>query len=81
MAKVLRKRHDPLLACSAVVIAVVICLLTIALLKFLHDLVNPTRETLIERYIEVAGRITALYVGTVAIDMVMQGLRTWAHKF
>lgn len=78
---VIGKRHDPLLACSIVVIAVVICLLVIAILKFLHDLVHPTREALIERYIEIAGRITALYVGTVAIDMIMQGLRTWAYKF
>ena len=78
---VIGKRHDPLLACSVVVIAVVICLLVIAILKFLHDLVHPTREALIERYIEIAGRITALYVGTVAIDMIMQGLRTWAYKF
>lgn len=78
---VIGKRHEPLLACAAVVLAVVICLLVIALLKFLHDSVPATREALIERYIEIAGRITALYVGTVAIDMIMQGIRTWAHKF
>lgn len=78
---VIGKRHEPLLACAAVVLAVVICLLVIALLKFLHDSVPATREALIERYIEIAGRITALYVGTVAIDMIMQGIRTWVHKF
>jgi multiple antibiotic resistance protein len=78
---IIGKRHDPFLACLAVVIAVVICLIVIALLKFLHDIVRPTREALIERYIMIAGRITALYVGTVAINMIMQGLRTWAHKF
>ena len=78
---VIGKRLDPLLACSAVALAVVLCLLTIALLKYLHDLVHPTRGSLIERYIEIAGRITALYVGTVAIDMSMQGLQTWSQKF
>jgi len=78
---VIGKRHDALLACSAVVVAVVVCLLVVALLKYLHDLAHPNREELIERYIEIAGRITALYVGTVAIDMIMQGVRTWAHKF
>lgn len=78
---VIGKRHDALLACSAVVAAVVVCLFVVALLKYLHDLVHPTREELIERYIEIAGRITALYVGTVAVDMIMQGMRTWVNKF
>ena len=78
---IIGKKHDPLLACLAVVIAVVVCLIVIALLKSFHDVVRPTREALIERYIVIAGRITALYVGTVAINMIMQGLLTWAHKF
>ena len=78
---IIGKRHDPLLACLAVVIAVVVCLIVIALLKSFHDVVRPTREALIERYIVIAGRITALYVGTVAINMIMQGLLTWAYKY
>jgi small neutral amino acid transporter SnatA (MarC family) len=39
------------------------------------------REALIKRYIEIAGRITALVVGTVSVEMIMQGVRTWADKF
>tara|TARA_R110002095_G_scaffold159024_4_gene137855 strand:+ start:5790 stop:6401 length:612 start_codon:yes stop_codon:yes gene_type:complete len=75
------KRHEPLVACTIVIASVFICLTTIILLKFVHDMVNQTREALINRYIEITGRITALYVGTVSIDMIMQGLRTWADKF
>lgn len=78
---IIGKRHEPLVACTIVMIAVFICITTMILLKFIHDLVNQTREALIDRYIEIAGRITALYVGTVSIDMIMQGLRTWADKF
>ena len=78
---IIGKRHEPIVACTAVVTAVVICLIAIILLKFIHDLVNQSREALINRYIEIAGRITALYIGTVAIDMIMQGLRTWVNKF
>jgi len=78
---IIGKRHEPLVACTIVVAAVFICLITLILLKFIHDLMNQTREALINRYIEVAGRITALYVGTFAVDMIMQGLRTWADKF
>lgn len=50
-------------------------------LKWLHDWVRPRREPLVERYIEIAGRISALIVGTVAIEMVMQGARSWAASF
>jgi len=78
---VIGKNHDPLVACGAVVVAVATCLITIVLLKSLHDRVRPRREALIQRYIEIAGRITALYVGTVAIEMIMQGLKAWLAKF
>ncbi len=78
---VIGKRHDPLSACFVVLTAVITCLIVMVILKFMHDKVHSTKASLVERYIEIAGRITALYVGTVAIDMVMQGLRMWVHKF
>ncbi|WP_442510315.1 MarC family protein [Novipirellula sp. SH528] len=78
---IIGKRHDPLVACTVVVTAIAICLVAIILLKSIHDFVHPNREGLVDRYIEIAGRITALYVGTVAIDMVMQGIGTWVTKF
>lgn len=77
---VIGERLETIFAAAAVLSAVIVCLITITLLKRLHDYVLPRREALIERYIEIAGRITALYVGTVAIDMIMQGLMTWAGR-
>jgi hypothetical protein len=64
-----------------VIAAVFISLLIVILLKALHDHVRNQREALVERYIEIAGRITALYVGTVAVEMIMQGSRTWLERF
>lgn len=78
---VIGKRLEPLPACAAIVFALIVCLAVIALLKALHDHVRRRREELIERYIEIAGRITALFVGTIAIEMIMQGIRTWVAKF
>lgn len=75
------KRLDPLVACFAVVAAVFLSLLSVIFLKKLHDFVMPRNEALIERYIEIAGRITALYVGTVAIEMIMRGLGTWVASY
>lgn len=78
---VIGKRLEPLFACTAVLFAVLACLAAMAFLKAIHDFVRQRRESLVERYIEIAGRITALFVGTVAIEMIMQGLTTWSAKF
>lgn len=75
------KRLPPLHACGAVVIAVAISLLIMLILKRVHDKVRTVQEKLVERYIEITGRITALYVGTIAIEMMMQGIRTWSERF
>ena len=50
-------------------------------LKAIHDFVRPRHEPIIKKYIEIAGRITALYVGTIAVEMIMKGIRTWAEQF
>ncbi len=75
------KQHSPLVASSAVLATVFFCILIMIALKMLHDFVRPRREPLIERYIEITGRITALFVGTISIEMMMQGIRTWLDKF
>ncbi len=47
------------------------------LLKFLHDWIIPRKEALIQKYIETAGRILSLYIGTVSINMIIKGLKVW----
>ena len=74
---IIGKRNDPLTACLCVVAAVFICLTVMMILKKVHDYVRPRHEPLIERYVEVAGRITALFVGSVSIEMIMRGLGIW----
>lgn len=75
------ERHDPLIACSVVIVAVATSGGIIVGLKMLHDYVLPRREDLIEHYVEITGRITALYVGTVSVEMIMRGLQAWSAKF
>lgn len=77
---VIGKKHDPLTACAIVAISVLICVVTLVLLKKLHDIVLPRREAVVQRYIEIAGRVTALIVGTIAVDMIMRGMRAWMEK-
>lgn len=74
---IIGKRHDPVTAITAVVIAVLSSIALMLVLKWIHDVVKPRNARLTDRYTEIAGRIAALYVGTVAVDMIMQGIRSW----
>ena len=75
------KRHDTLEAVTVITVAVVTAIIVVIALKLLHDFVLPRSEPLVNKYIEITGRISALYVGTVAVEMIMKGLGTWAEKF
>ena len=74
-------RLSPGLAVAGIALAVVVTVLIILLLKDLYDFVLPRNARLVERYIEVMGRITALVVGTFSIEMIMQGVGTWLDYF
>jgi len=78
---IIGKKHDPIVACIIVMSMVLFCAVVLALLKRLHDVVKPRSEAIVQRYIEIAGRVTALIVGTIAIDMIMRGIGSWTSKF
>jgi small neutral amino acid transporter SnatA (MarC family) len=78
---VIGKRHDQLEAIAVIFVAVSLAIIVVVALKALHDFVLPHSEPLVSRYIEITGRISALYVGTVAVEMIMKGLGTWVGKY
>ena len=78
---IIGKKHDPIVACIIVVSVVLVCAILLVLLTLIHDVILPRKEAIVQRYIEIAGRVTALIVGTIAIDMIMRGIRTWFSKF
>ncbi len=78
---VIGKRHDVWLACLCVIVAVTLCLISVSVLKFIYDRIQEKNSPLVERYIEIAGRVTALFVGTVAVQMIMLGLQSWSERF
>ncbi|OHB29109.1 MAG: hypothetical protein A2X84_14055 [Desulfuromonadaceae bacterium GWC2_58_13] len=71
-------RLSPGLALICIAATMTTTVATMLLLKKTHDFVRPRNEKLIERYVEVMGRVTALVVGTYSIEMIMQGLTAWA---
>lgn len=78
---IIGERHATVVACLAILTAVAVSLAIMVLLKLLHDFVRRRNAQLIQRYVEIAGRITALYVGTVAVETIMQGFHSWNGAF
>lgn len=77
-ASVLTGARLPLhLAASSIVTALLVSCLLILALKSLHDQVKRRNESLIERYVEIAGRVSALVVGTISVEMILKGLDLW----
>jgi small neutral amino acid transporter SnatA (MarC family) len=74
---VIGERHSPIVAMGIVLGTVITSIIVMMALKKLHDFVRPRNEALVQRYIEIAGRIMALFIGTVAVEMIMQGLSSW----
>ena len=76
---VIGQRNDIVESCVAIAVAVLLCIFVLILLKSAHDVIRQKREELIERYFDLAGRITALFVGSVAIEMIMAGVKSWLN--
>ena len=71
------KRLNNLEAILSILLAVLASVAIMIALKHLHDYVKSRNAALVERYIDIAGRVTALVVGTFAIEMIMKGVATW----
>lgn len=64
----------PANASAAVVIAILMSLFSIVLFKIIHDPLKKRNERLLNRYVEVMGRVVALFTGTFAIEMIARGI-------
>jgi len=61
----------------AIALALGLAFVAILVFKRLHDLVRARNERLVHRYTEIAGRVTGLFAGSFAIDMILRGLEGW----
>ncbi len=52
-------------------------ILTLGGLKLTHDFLKDRSSRLVDRYVEVVGRLSALMAGSIAVEMILQGLHTW----
>lgn len=70
---------SPLLASLAIITAITISTVTMIGLKILYNRIQSKNEVIIERYIEISGRITAIILGTIAFDLIMKGVKFWIN--
>ena len=61
----------------ALMASLVLVVVSILVLKVLHDRVRERNEQLVERYVEIVGRISGLLIGSIAVDMILRGIDLW----
>jgi multiple antibiotic resistance protein len=66
-----------LAAALVIVLALSTSVAAILLIKMLFDFVRTHNEPLVNRYAEIAGRATALFTGSFAIEMIFLGVERW----
>jgi small neutral amino acid transporter SnatA (MarC family) len=49
----------------------------VAAIKLAHDLLKERNARLVDRYIEIVGRVSALLIGTFAVEMIFEGIGGW----
>lgn len=64
-------------AAAAIACAMAGTFLGLVLLKRLHDDLRQSDEARVRRYIDLVGRISALIIGTFAVDMILTGVEEW----
>lgn len=61
-------------AAIAILSAIGMSLVSIIVFKLIHDPLKKRNERLLNRYVEVAGRVVALFTGTYAVEMIARGV-------
>ncbi|MEX2493698.1 MAG: MarC family protein [Nitrospirales bacterium] len=74
-------RLDPLFATLCIGLALSVAILAILLFKFIHDHVLSHNEVYLQRYLGIAGRVTALFTGSFAIELIFKGIGGWWPAF
>ncbi len=70
-------KFDAILSIS---LAISLCITVILLLKKIHDFIQTKHEELIEQYIDIAGRVIAFLLGTISIELIMNGIHFWINR-
>ncbi len=65
-------------ALLSIVAGMLVTVVGLVVLKAIHTRAKERNTKLVDRYIDLVGRASALLIGTIAIDMILTGLETWS---
>jgi len=71
---------DVLWAILAIATALTVAIVGVLVLKNIHDMARKNHQPLVDRYIDIVGRVSALVIGTIAIEMILQGFELWYQE-
>jgi small neutral amino acid transporter SnatA (MarC family) len=64
-------------AVGVIVLTLALTVALVAAIKLAHDFLKERNARLIDRYMEIVGRISALLIGTFAVEMMFEGVGAW----
>jgi small neutral amino acid transporter SnatA (MarC family) len=76
-AVVIGSRHGAAVSGLVIFGTLALTMTLVVALKLARDHVKERNPRLIDRYMEVVGRISALLIGTIAVEMIMVGGGAW----
>ncbi|MGW8246796.1 MAG: MarC family protein [Acidiferrobacterales bacterium] len=65
------------LAAGALALGLVMAIVAILVVKRIYDIAQNRKEEYVSRYMDIAGRVTALFTGTFAIELILKGIDRW----
>lgn len=70
-------RLDLGLAAGALALGLAMAIAAILVVKRIYDIAQNRKEDYVSRYMDIAGRVTALFTGTFAIELILKGIDRW----
>lgn len=64
-------------AVGVIFVSLALTVALVAAIKLAHDFLKERNARVVDRYIEIVGRMSALLIGTFAIEMIFEGVGTW----
>jgi len=67
-------------AAAVILLTLAFTVVLVTAIKIAHDYVKERNARIIDRYVEIVGRLSALLIGTIAVKMIFEGLGSWLQN-
>lgn len=73
-------RLPPLVAILALFFGIAVATVFVVVLSQILDHLRARHEALFQRYVDIVGRMSAIVMGTIAVQMILNGLDLWLRR-